>query len=113
MFVFFSFSEQKLLLCGDQRHCDKKSEAGKMPRGALSSSSLIILLLVQSAIVHPQYSSIKSLSIDEKLANLSYFAAVFIFQVPHKDRLCRTDEDCEKGAWNQQSHGTVTCLHGL
>lgn len=42
-----------------------------------------------------------------KLANLSYFAEVFIFQVPAKGRSCRTDKDCEKGFWDQQSHGIV------
>lgn len=47
---------------------------------------------------------------DQQLANLSYFAAVFLFQVPHKDKLCRTDKDCEKGAWNEQSHGAVPSL---
>lgn len=30
-----SFLEQELLLRGDQCHCDKKSEAGKVSRGAL------------------------------------------------------------------------------
>ena len=44
-------------------------------------------------------------------ANLSYFAAVFIFQVLRIGRLCRTDKDCERGAWDQQSHGTVTSSH--
>ncbi|XP_063754386.1 P2X purinoceptor 7 isoform X2 [Eleginops maclovinus] len=34
--------------------------------------------------------------------------AVFIFQVPLKGRLCRTDKDCEKGGWDQQSHGIKT-----
>nr|XP_046241815.1 P2X purinoceptor 7 isoform X2 [Scatophagus argus] len=34
--------------------------------------------------------------------------AVFIFQVPLKGRVCRTDKDCEKGAWDQQSHGIQT-----
>ncbi|XP_041854843.1 P2X purinoceptor 7 isoform X2 [Melanotaenia boesemani] len=29
-------------------------------------------------------------------------------EVPHKDKLCRTDKDCEKGAWDQQSHGIQT-----
>lgn len=43
---------------------------------------------------------------DGEWANLSYFATVFIFQVPRTDRLCRTDRDCEKGAWTEQSHGT-------
>lgn len=36
VFCFF-ISEQKFLFCVDQRHCDPKSEAGKMPRGALPS----------------------------------------------------------------------------
>ncbi|XP_074495608.1 P2X purinoceptor 7 isoform X2 [Sebastes fasciatus] len=34
--------------------------------------------------------------------------AVFIFQVPLKDRSCRSDKDCEKGGWDQQSHGLKT-----
>ncbi|KAK2838107.1 hypothetical protein Q5P01_015319 [Channa striata] len=29
-------------------------------------------------------------------------------EVPHKDRLCRTDKDCKKGAWDEQSHGIQT-----
>ncbi|XP_040899193.1 P2X purinoceptor 7 [Toxotes jaculatrix] len=29
-------------------------------------------------------------------------------EVPHNGRLCRTDKDCEKGAWDQQSHGIQT-----
>ncbi|XP_006797812.1 P2X purinoceptor 7 [Neolamprologus brichardi] len=29
-------------------------------------------------------------------------------QVPLKGRFCHTDKDCEKGAWDQQKHGTVT-----
>uniref|UniRef100_A0A1A8GTS1 P2X purinoceptor n=1 Tax=Nothobranchius korthausae TaxID=1143690 RepID=A0A1A8GTS1_9TELE len=29
-------------------------------------------------------------------------------EVPSKGRLCRTDKDCEKGAWDQQSHGIQT-----
>ncbi|XP_070820639.1 P2X purinoceptor 7 isoform X1 [Chaetodon trifascialis] len=29
-------------------------------------------------------------------------------EVPLKGRLCRTDQDCEKGAWDQQSHGIQT-----
>ena len=45
------------------------------------------------------------------LANLSYFAAVFLFQVLRIGRLCRTDKDCERGAWDQQSHGTVPSSH--
>nr|WGS94586.1 P2X7 [Lateolabrax maculatus] len=33
-------------------------------------------------------------------------------EVPLKGRLCRTDKDCEKGSWDQQSHGiqTGSCL---
>lgn len=46
----------------------------------------------------------------EMLANLSYFAAVFLFQVPHTDRLCKTDKDCERGAWDELSHGTGPSL---
>ncbi|KAK1891968.1 P2X purinoceptor 7 [Dissostichus eleginoides] len=29
-------------------------------------------------------------------------------EVPLKGRLCRTDKDCEKGGWDQQSHGIKT-----
>ncbi|XP_041793063.1 P2X purinoceptor 7 [Chelmon rostratus] len=29
-------------------------------------------------------------------------------EAPLKGRLCRTDKDCEKGAWDQQSHGIQT-----
>ncbi|KAI3372926.1 hypothetical protein L3Q82_023378 [Scortum barcoo] len=29
-------------------------------------------------------------------------------EVPLKGKLCRTDKDCEKGAWDQQSHGIQT-----
>ncbi|XP_010748921.3 P2X purinoceptor 7 isoform X1 [Larimichthys crocea] len=29
-------------------------------------------------------------------------------EVPRNGRLCRTDKDCEKGAWDQQSHGIQT-----
>ncbi|XP_029016839.1 P2X purinoceptor 7 isoform X2 [Betta splendens] len=29
-------------------------------------------------------------------------------EVPNKDKLCRTDQDCRKGAWNEQSHGIQT-----
>uniref|UniRef100_A0A3Q3WNR4 P2X purinoceptor n=1 Tax=Mola mola TaxID=94237 RepID=A0A3Q3WNR4_MOLML len=29
-------------------------------------------------------------------------------EVPQKGRWCRTDKDCEKGAWDQQSHGIQT-----
>lgn len=29
-------------------------------------------------------------------------------EVPSKGRLCRSDNDCEKGAWTQQSHGIQT-----
>ncbi|MEQ2256525.1 hypothetical protein ILYODFUR_025093 [Ilyodon furcidens] len=29
-------------------------------------------------------------------------------EVPSKGRLCRSDKDCEKGAWDQQSHGIQT-----
>ncbi|XP_053181430.1 LOW QUALITY PROTEIN: P2X purinoceptor 4-like [Scomber japonicus] len=29
-------------------------------------------------------------------------------EVPSKGRLCRTDRDCEKGHWDQQSHGIQT-----
>ncbi|XP_037536101.1 P2X purinoceptor 7 [Nematolebias whitei] len=29
-------------------------------------------------------------------------------EIPSKDRLCRTDKDCEKGVWDQQSHGIQT-----
>ncbi|XP_072243330.1 P2X purinoceptor 7 [Leuresthes tenuis] len=29
-------------------------------------------------------------------------------EVPRKGRLCHTDKDCEKGAWDQQSHGIQT-----
>ncbi|KAA8592437.1 hypothetical protein FQN60_017892 [Etheostoma spectabile] len=33
-------------------------------------------------------------------------------EVPLKGKLCRTDKDCEKGGWDQQSHGirTGSCL---
>ncbi|KAG7217840.1 hypothetical protein INR49_020832 [Caranx melampygus] len=29
-------------------------------------------------------------------------------EAPHSGSLCRTNSDCKKGAWNQQSHGTQT-----
>ncbi|KAM9743487.1 P2X purinoceptor 7 isoform 1-T1 [Menidia menidia] len=29
-------------------------------------------------------------------------------EVPHKGRVCHTDNNCEKGAWDQQSHGIQT-----
>ncbi|XP_032433603.1 P2X purinoceptor 7 [Xiphophorus hellerii] len=29
-------------------------------------------------------------------------------EVPSKGRLCRSDQDCEEGAWDQQSHGIQT-----
>ncbi|XP_026200153.1 P2X purinoceptor 7 isoform X1 [Anabas testudineus] len=29
-------------------------------------------------------------------------------EVPHTDRLCKTDKDCERGAWDELSHGIQT-----
>lgn len=48
----FIIAEQKFLFCVDQRHCDPKSEAGKMPRGALPSCLLLISLSVGKLVLN-------------------------------------------------------------
>lgn len=66
--------------------------------------------MVSSATINPLYNSVKCPRTGKQtsmLAKHSYFASVFIFQVPYKGRECRTDNDCEKGVWDQQSNGTV------
>lgn len=89
--LFSSLPEQKLLLRGDQRHRDKESEAGKVSGGAL----VFLVFIFQLASV----------------CKLFLFHS-FLFQVPAKGRLCRSDQDCEAGAWDHQSHGKqeLCCL---
>lgn len=89
--VLSSLPEQKLLLRGDQRHRDKESEAGKVSGGAL----VFLVFIFQLA-------SVRKL----------FLFHSFLFQVPAKGRLCRSDKDCEAGAWDHQSHGKqeLCCL---
>lgn len=47
LFIYFKiFVGEEHLLCGDQRHCDKESEAGEMCAGAFSSFIFFIIICV-------------------------------------------------------------------
>ena len=99
---------QELFLRGDKCYRDKESEAGEMPGGALFLLLMITshhLLFILSETIQTAFNGS-----DEKLWNVCYLAAVVVFQVPSNGRMCKTDRDCERGAWDQQSHGTDTGL---
>lgn len=50
-------------------------------------------------------------SLDLMVLEGSDFTRPLLFQVPNKDKLCRTDRDCERGAWDEQGHGTGAASH--